>query len=99
MIERLQLVVRLLEHERGGGVVLGGLLCLLRHLLELRKPERDFKAFQRIAQGEVFFGLFCLLAQGLDLQLQLGNFIADTKQVVLGIGKAALGLLLAVAVF
>ena len=98
MVERLQFVVRLFEHKCSRGVVRGGLFGLLRHFVELRKPERDLIALELIAQGEIFFGLFCLLAQRIDLQLQLGNFISDAKQVVLGIGKAALCLLLAMTV-
>ena len=96
-VERTQLAVRLLQHERRRGVILLRLFCRRRQLLQAVEPDGNFKALQLVAQDEVFFRLVRLLAQRLDLQLQLRNFVADAQQIILRGGKPPLGLRLAVA--
>ena len=89
----------LLKDKGGGAVVFFGLLGGLGKPLQALDPECDLKPLELVAEGKVFFRLFGLLAQGLDLELKLGDLVADAKQIVLGALQAALGLLLAVAVF
>ena len=99
MIERIQFVVRLLENEGGGIVVLLRLFRALSDLLEAIQPDSNFQAPQFIAERQIFLCLLRLLAKGLDLQFQLRDFVPDAKQIVLRIGEPALGLLFPVAVF
>ena len=99
MIERIQFVVRLLENEGGGIVVLLRLFRALGDLLEAIQPDGNFQAPQFIAERQILFRLLRLLAKGLDLQFQLRDFVSDAKQIVLRVRKPALGLLLTMAVF
>ena len=89
--------MRLLQNERRRGIVL---LCFFRVCSDLREriePDRDLVPLQLVSQDEIFLRLFRLLAKRLDLHLQLGDLVADAQEIVLGRGKAALGLLAAVA--
>ena len=95
-VERAQLAVRLLQHERRGGVVLLRLFGRRRQLFQAVEPDGDLKALQFIPQDEILFGLFRLLAQRLDLQFQLRNFIADAQQIILCGRQPPLGLGLSV---
>ena len=91
--------MRLLQNERRRGIVL---LCFFRVCSDLREriePDRDLVPLQLVSQDEIFLRLFRLLAKRLDLHLQLGDLVADAQEIVLGRGKAALGLLFSVAVF
>ena len=98
-IEAVQRVVLLAEDEVGGGEVLLGLARRGGQLIQLLEPEGDLQALELVAVGEVFFCLLRLLAQGLDLELQLRDLIADAQEVLIRLGQAVLRLLLAVAVF
>ena len=99
MIESIQFVVRLLENEGGGIVVLLRFFRALSDLLEAIQPDGNFQAPQFIAERQILFRLFRLLPKGLDLQFQLRDFVSDAKQIVLRVRKPALGLLLTMAVF
>ena len=67
--------------------------------LEVFQPHGDLQHAELVAVDQILLRRFGLLAQGLHLELQLGNFIVDPHQVFLGALHLALGLLLAVAVF
>ena len=57
-------------------------------------------ALAKAGTGDVLAGMTAaLLAQGLDLELQLRDLIADAQEVLIRLGQAVLRLLLAVAVF
>ena len=91
--------MRLLEDEGGGGVVGLGLAGGLGDLFEVFEPDRDLEPTELAAERQIFLRLFRLLFQGADLQLQLGDLVADAQKIVLGVGQTALGILLAVAEF
>ena len=87
-----------------GEVFLRGLIIAV-HGLSLRvqpverlHPDGDLRAFELVAQAEVLLRRLGLLAQGLDLQLQLIDLVVDAQEVFLRAGELALRLLLAVAV-
>ena len=98
-VESGQLVVRLLEDEGGGGVVGLGLAGGLGDLFEVFEPDGDLEPTELAAERQILLRLFRLLFQGADLQLQLGDLVADAQKIVLGVGQTALGILLAVAEF
>ena len=98
LVEAVQLVVSLLQHKRSGGIIL---LCFLRgsrQLVQRIQPHGDLHALQFFLQLQELLGLFRLDLQRLQLQFQLGDLVADTQQVVLGVRQLTLGLLLAVTV-
>ena len=66
--------------------------------VERLHPDGDLGALELVAQVQIFFCRLGLLAQGLDLQLQLIDLVVDAQEVFLRAGKLALRLLLAVAV-
>ena len=88
----------LLQNERSGVVVLLRLACGGAQLFQRLQPQRDLKALELVAVGKEFLRLFRLLTQRLDLQLQLGDLVADAQKIVLCRCKSPLRLLLAVAV-
>ena len=65
---------------------------------QLVHPHSHFHALQFIPQRQILDGLFGLLAQRLQLQLQLRDFITDTHQIVFRMRQLPLRFLLAVAV-
>ena len=90
--------------------ILSALLIFLRRLeialqlegrgfqrLQLLQPHGNLQHAQLIAEDEVFLCRLRLLAQRLYLQLQLGDLIVDTHQILFGARQLALRLLLAVA--
>ena len=87
----------LLQDEGRGAVVLLRLPGPGGQPVQGFQPYGDLQALQFLAVGQVLPCLLRLHPQGLDLQFQFRNFIPDAGQVVLGIGKPALRLLLAVA--
>ena len=97
-IELLELALR------AGKVFLRSLIVVVHGLglrvqpVERLHPDGDLGALELVAQVQIFLRRLGLLAQGLDLQLQLIDLIVDTQQVFLRAGKLALRLLLAVAV-
>ena len=97
-IELLELALR------AGKVFLRGLIIAVHGLglrvqpVERLHPDGDLGTLELIAQVQVFLRRFGLLAQGLDLQLQLIDLVVDAQEVFLRAGKLALRLLLAVAV-
>ena len=66
--------------------------------VERLHPDGNLRAFELVAQTEVLLRRLGLLAQGLDLQLQLIDLVVDAQEVFLRAGELALRLLLAVAV-
>ena len=89
---------------RAGKVFLRGLIVVVHGLglrvqpVERLHPDGDLGALELVAQVQIFFCRLGLLAQGLDLQLQLIDLVVDAQKVFLRAGKLALRLLLAVAV-
>ncbi len=98
-VESGQLVVRLLEDEGGGGVVGLGLAGSLGDLFEVFEPDGDLEPTELAAERQIFLCFLRLLPQRANLKFQFGDLVADTQQVVLCIGKAALCVLFPVAEF
>ena len=101
----LRRCIELLELAlRAGKVFLRGLIVVVHGLglrvqpVERLHPDGDLGALELVTQVQIFFCRLGLLAQGLDLQLQLIDLIVDAQEVFLRAGKLALRLLLAVAV-
>ena len=65
--------------------------------VQIFQPHGDFQQTQLITKHQITLGLFGLFPQRLHLHLQLGNFIVDADQIVLGALQLALRLLLTVA--
>ena len=78
--------MRLLENECGGGIVCLGLAGIFSDFFEVFQPNRDLKALEFCAEGQIFLCFLRLLPQRADLKLQLGDLIADAQQIVLGVG-------------
>ena len=66
--------------------------------VERLHPDGNLRALELVAQAEILLRRLGLLAQGLDLQLQLIDLVVDAQEVFLRAGELALRLLLAVAV-
>lgn len=98
-IECGQFIMRLLENECGGGIVCLGLAGIFSDFFEVFQPNRDLKALEFCAEGQIFLCFLRLLPQRANLKFQFGDLVADTQKVVLGIGKAALCVLFPVAEF
>ena len=97
-VEGVQIVMSLLQNEGSRSIVLLRLLGSGGELFQGVQPHGHFHALQLVLQFQILFCLFRLDLQRLQLQLQLGDLVADAKQVVLGVLQFALRLLLAVAV-
>ena len=89
---------------RAGKVFLRSLIVVVHGLglrvqpVERLHPDGDLSALELVAQVQIFLRHLGLLAQRLDLQLQLIDLVVDAQKVFLRAGKLALRLLLAVAV-
>ena len=89
---------------RAGKVFLRGLIVVVHGLglrvqpVERLHPDGDLGALELVAQVQIFLRRLGLLAQRLDLQLQLIDLVVDAQKVFLRAGKLALRFLLAVAV-
>ena len=97
-VKGIQVVMGLLQHEGSGLIVLLRLLGGCGELFQGVQPHGHFHALQFVLQLQVLLGLLGLDLQGFQLQLQLGDLVADAEQVVFGMGQLPLGLFLAVAV-
>ena len=86
------------QHKRCRNIILRSLLCIGKKLVQLIKPNSHFHALQFITIGQILLGLFRLHTQRLQLQLQLGDLIADTGQVFFRMHQLPLGFFLAVTV-
>ena len=65
--------------------------------LQVFQPHADFQHPQLVPQHQIPLGHLRLLPQRLHLQLQLGDFVVDAHQILLGALQLAFRLLLAVA--
>ena len=97
-VQLVQVVVSLLQNEGCRLIVLLRLLCGGGELFQGVQPDGNLHTLQFALQFQILLGLLGLLPEGFQLQLQLGNFVTDAQQVVLGVGKLAFGFFLAVAV-
>ena len=97
-IQGFQIRFALLQNEFCGSIVGLCLLCLLRELLQLRKPDRNFQTTHLIPEDQIFLRLFRLLPQGFHLKLQLRDLVVDAKQIVRRMLQLPLGLFLAMTV-
>ena len=97
-VEAVQIVMSLLQNEGGGGIVLFGLFRLGGKLFQGVQPHGHLHALQLFLQFQVLFGLLRLSLQRFQLQFQLGDLVADAKQVVLGVLQLLLRLLFPVTV-
>ena len=97
-VQFLQLLVGLLQHKVCGVEILLGLLSGGGQLVKGVQPYGHLHLFQLFLIIQIFDSLFRLLLQRLQLDLQLGDLVADAQQVVLRVGKLALRFLLAVAI-
>ena len=98
-VQGVQIVMRLLQNEGRGRIVLLRLLGSGGKPVQRVQPHGHLHAFQLVLQFQIFFCLFRLLLQRFQLQFQLGDLVADAQQIVLGGGQLPLRLLLAVAIF
>ena len=97
-VEAVQIVMSLLQNKGGGGVVLFGLFRLGGKLFQGVQPHGYLHTLQLFLQFQVLFGLLRLSLQRFQLQFQLGDLVADAKQVVLGVLQLLLRLLFPVTV-
>ena len=97
-VEAVQIVMGLLQNKGGGGVVLFRLFRLGGKLFQGVQPHGYLHALQFFLQFQVLFCLLRLSLQRLQLQFQLGDLVADAKQVVLGVLQLLLRLLFPVTV-
>ena len=98
-VEAVQIIVSLLQNEGSAGVVLFRLFCGGGQLFQGVQPHSHLHPLQGVLQLQILSGLFRLLPQRFQLQLQLGDLVPDAQQIVLGVLQLPLRLLLAVAVF
>ena len=98
-VQGVQIVMRLLQNEGRGRIVLLRLLGGGGKPVQRVQPHGHLHALQLVLQFQIFFCLFRLLLQRFQLQFQLGDLVADAQKVVLGGGQLPFRLLLAVAVF
>ena len=98
-VQAFQIVMSLLQHERGRCIVFLGFFCSCGEFFQGVQPDSHFHTLQLILQLQIFFCFFRLGLQGLQLQLQFRDLVADTQQVVLGVLQFPLCFFLAVAVF
>ena len=97
-IELLELTLRAGEVFLRGLIVVVDGLGLRMQTVERLHPDGDLRALELVAQSEILLRRLGLLAQGLDLKLQLIDLVVDAQEVFLRAGELALRLLLAVAV-
>ena len=98
LIKAVEGGVLLLQGSRCCRIVPLGLLGGRGQSLEILEPQGNFQPLERLPKGEVLLRLLRLHPEGLHLEFQFGDLIADSGEVVLGGCQAPLGLLLAVAV-
>ena len=98
-VQLFQIVMGLLQNKGCRLIVLLRLFGRSGQLLQGVQPYGYFHTLQLTLQLQIFLRFLGLLLERLQLQLQLGDLVADAQQIVLGMHKLALGLFLAVAVF
>ena len=98
-VEPFQIIVGLLQHKGRGSIVLLRLFCRGGELIQGIQPDGHLHPLKLFLHFQVFLCLFGLGLQRLQLQLQLGNLVADPQQIVFRPLQLALGLLFPVAVF
>ena len=98
LIQPLQIVLGLLQHEGGRGIVLLSLSGIGRQLIQRIQPDSHLHSLKLFLQGQVLLCLFRLDLQRLQLQFQLRDLVTNSHQVVFGMGQLPLGFFLAVAV-
>ena len=96
-VQSIQFIVGLLQHEGRRSVVLLRLLGCGRKLIQGVQPDSYLHALELFLQFQILFCFFGLLPQRLQLELQLGDLVANAQKIVLGVLELALRLLLAVA--
>ena len=97
-VQAVQIIMGLLQHKGGRGIVLFCLLGCRGQLVQGIQPDSYLNALQFLFQPQVGLGFFGLLLQRFQLQFQFGNLIADTQQIVLGMSQFALCFFLAVPI-
>ena len=98
-VQLVQIVLCLVQDKGCGGIVL---LCFLGsggQLFQSVQPHSHLNTLELVLDIQVALCLFRLLLQGLKLQLQFRDLIADTQQIILSMRQLPLGFLLAVTVF
>ena len=98
-VKSVQIVMGLLQDEGSRRIVLFRFFCGSGELIQGIQPYGYLYSLQLLLHFQIPLGLFRLKLQRFQLQLQLGDLIADAQQIVFRALQLALCLLFPVAVF